>query len=281
MLGIRRFKRKIAKRRREREVLRLAGSYVPRFPEPCDHARLIAEAAEISGLSRADVLARFESYRRLHEKHGYQQRFGEIKTLCFEEAFIVFLFLSIGRPATIVEIGTQHGKSTRRILDMTAELGIDAKVICFDLEDNVQHFTPREATLRLHDVTRDFRKDVLEALHPGLIYLDAHPYGLLKSVIEACLAGDAKTVVAVHDCGRGLCNPEMKQDKADPNISSKTGLWERWVLAEAFGIADPLGPGLDNAESATHRLRIFDTRHGLALIAPRIQAEGGIATSAR
>jgi hypothetical protein len=82
-------------------------------------------------------------------------------------------------------------------------------------------------------------------------------------------AGDC--LVAVHDCGRGLCNPAMAIPR-DAEVSSLTGVWERHILAELFGADGPLDPGLDAAETATHRLRIFDTPHGLALIAPKAWA---------
>jgi hypothetical protein len=60
----------------------------------------------------------------------------------------------------------------------------------------------------------------------------------------------------------------MTLDRADSNVTSLTGVWERYVLAETFGIADPLDPALDDLETPSHRLRVFGTPHGLALIVP-------------
>jgi hypothetical protein len=61
----------------------------------------------------------------------------------------------------------------------------------------------------------------------------------------------------------------MELAKDDLKVSSLTGIWERHVLAEAFGLADPLSQQLDNLETDTHRLRIFSTPHGLGVITPK------------
>ena len=90
----------------------------------------------------------------------------------------------------------------------------------------------------------------------------------LREAIVATME-QGRAVLAVHDCGRGLCNPRMAIAEDDPGVTSQTGVWERHVLADLFGVGDPLDPRLDAIESATHRMRIFDTTHGLALIAPR------------
>jgi hypothetical protein len=57
--------------------------------------------------------------------------------------------------------------------------------------------------------------------------------------------------------------------KDDPNVTSSTGVWERHILAEVCGCSDPLDARIDDFETASHRLRVFDTRHGLALIVPK------------
>ena len=61
----------------------------------------------------------------------------------------------------------------------------------------------------------------------------------------------------------------MTISKDDPNITSSTGVWERYILAEICGCSDPHDPRIDDFETASHRFRVFDTRHGLALIVPK------------
>jgi hypothetical protein len=118
------------------------------------------------------------------------------------------------------------------------------------------------------DLTGRFRTAVLEAYEPGLVFVDTHPYRLLREAVAETVA-DGRWSLAVHDCGRGLCNSRMSLSRDDPAVTSLTGVWERHVLAEVFGVPGPFDPRLDRLETPSHRLRIFETPHGLALILPR------------
>lgn len=243
--------------------------YRPRLLEPDDFPALVPEAARFLGVERTAAERLHAAYLAIHVRAGYAETLGEEKTLCFEEAFLLYMVMAVRRPAGIVEIGTQHGKSTRRILDAHRALGLPGRVHGFDIEDTVRHFDRGEADFHLEDLTTRYRERVLEGLRPGLVYLDAHPRPLLETVIRETLAAMAPPVLAIHDCGRGLCNPRMRLLRDDPRVTSKTGVWERWVLAEAFGLADPLDPALDELDLPAHRFRIFPTRHGLGLLLPK------------
>lgn len=62
-------------------------------------------------------------------------------------------------------------------------------------------------------------------------------------------------------------NRSMRVPKDRPErINSRTKHWERHVLAEVFSV--PL-IALEYLKIETHHLRIFSTRHGLALLAPQ------------
>jgi hypothetical protein len=230
---------------------------------------LVAQVSEFFGLPPAQAEEMLELYRAFHEARGYARTLGERKTLCFEEAFVLYVLLALRRPRTLVEIGTLHGASLRRLLDIKRLLGLDARVLAFDVADQVRHFTPEEATLRLQDLTGRFTEEVLQAHEPGLIFNDAHTYALLREVIATTAAAGGQWCLAVHDCGPGLCNPHMTLAKDDPNVTSLTGVWERHVLAEVFSVADPLSERLDGLETASHRWRIFTTPHGLGVLVPR------------
>jgi glycosyltransferase involved in cell wall biosynthesis len=242
--------------------------FAPRFPDRVDREALIEHAARFFGLGKPEVEAKFQTYRSFHDAKGYARSLGEFKTLCLEEAFLLYVTISRYRPRTIVEVGTQHGKSTRRILDMINLLGLGSRVVCFDRTDEVRHFDRREVELVLGDLTGRFRQEVLKAHKPQLVFLDVHTHGLLREAITETLADAGDCVLAIHDCGRGLCNPHMTLTKDDLDVTSLTGVWERHILAEVFGVAGPLNDQLDEAASPTHRMRIFDTPHGLALIVP-------------
>lgn len=281
--------------------------YAPFIPLRVNQERLVAEVCQFLGLERLAVEAQWRSYRAFHEAKGYARTLGELKTLCFEEAFLIYCLLQAARPRTIVEIGTQYGKSTRRIIDIKNMVGLDSRVITFDVANQVQYFQPGEAELVLEDLTGRFRQVVLEAYDPGLIFFDVHLYRLLKEVVTEVLRDGAQGTacsprsadmhltaaaadsgaaladcrlgpgwfLAMHDCSPGLCNPSMSIDKDDPAVTSLTGVWERHVLAEVFGVGDPLSERLDKLETPTHRLQIFGTPHGLGVIAPR-DGQGGV-----
>lgn len=248
--------------------------------EQIDLGRLQRDVAALLGMDPQEGATLWADYHALAQAKGHPD-LGEYKTLSTAEAFAIFALMHHFRPAQIVEIGTQHGKSTRRIIDMAQHLGLDAPITCYDIEDNRQYFSADEATLVLKDVTYTFATDVLDqkpAGQIGLIYLDAHPYHLLKHVIEATLKRD-DWVMAVHDCGAGLCNPHMTIPRDRPElITSRTGTWERHALADLLGIPDPLSPALDDHHTATHRMRVLGTQHGLAVIVPDRLARTGSAS---
>jgi glycosyltransferase involved in cell wall biosynthesis len=249
---------------------RSGNGFAPEFPPPIDRAMFLEQIARFFSLSSREVEHRWQRYVAFHEAKGYERTLGEFKTLCLEEAFVLCLAMGILRPRTIVEVGTQHGKSTRRILDMAGLLGLESRLFCFDVVNEVRHFRPgAEAELVLGDLTGRFRRDVLDAHRSGLIYLDFHAHDLLREAINETLSHHGGWVLAIHDCSRGLCNPRMTIAKDDPNVTSSTGVWERHILAEVCGFSDPLDARIDDFETASHRLRVFDTRHGLALIVPK------------
>jgi hypothetical protein len=243
--------------------------YRPVIPDYVDYGLLLSEVSELFQCDRALVKTSFEKYRTFHDSKGYARTLGERKTLCFEEAFILYFLLAKTRPPTLVEIGTQHGKSTRRLLDIKKLLGLKGKFFAFDIQDQVEHFKPREAKVIVRDLIGRFAEEVLDAYPPGFIFLDAHPYALVKEVITDVLGPEQKWTLAAHDCGPGLCNPQMAIAPDDPNITSSTGVWERHVFAEMFGVDDPLSEHLNSQETATHRFRVFSTPHGIGVLVPK------------
>ena len=79
----------------------------------------ISDVSDFLDLDAADVRDMFKTYRKFHRDKRYAADFGELKTLNLEEAFVLYAVLAARRPTgPLVEIGTQYGRSTRRILDM-------------------------------------------------------------------------------------------------------------------------------------------------------------------
>jgi len=240
------------------------------FPASIDQGLLIRQAAEFFNLPLESVHERFEDYRLFSMENRYSETFGERKTLSFEEAFLLYLAVLLLQPRSVVEIGTQYGKSTRRILDLLKFAGLEAcQVTCFDIKNQVKYFSHDEAHLVIQDVSNDFRFRVLEQLEPGLIFLDAHPYRLLFNAVTEFLnwSSTHSSILAIHDCSPLLYNPRMKINKGElDKITSQTGVWERHVLSEVFTIPNV---SLDDISTSTYRSKIFKTQHGLALIMPK------------
>jgi glycosyltransferase involved in cell wall biosynthesis len=242
--------------------------YTPRLLVHVDHGRLVTDAAAFFGMQPADVTQKWDIYRQYSERQGYARRLGELKTLSTEEAFLLGMLLSLTRPAVIVELGTQYGKSTKRLVDLTKLLGLEARVISYDVVDELREVGREEFEFRLADLTGRFRKEILDQFSNGIVFSDAHPYPLLSEVVRETIDHPGNWALAIHDCGLGLCNPQMPIGRDDPNITSATGLWERHVLAEVFGFGNPLDPALDVRDSGGRRMRIFATQHGLGLNIP-------------
>ena len=244
-------------------------SYRPVIPTSVDHARLRSDIAATINLPPAAINALWTDYRGLMNVKCHVENLGQIGTLSSEEAFVIHCLASVYQRPYLIEIGTHEGKSTRRILDSLAHLQLDTKLICYDIVDIVRYFRAEEVRLMLHDVTHSVEKDVLDQYPPGIIYLDAHPWLLLKNVIAAVLNRN-DWILVLHDCSPVLCNPKMAISKEEPElITMRTGHWERHVLAQAFGFQDPLDTRLNALETETHLLRVFDTQHGLGLIMPK------------
>lgn len=242
------------------------GDFAPVIPLRVSRRKLAEEVAEFFNLAPAHVDERLRAYRNFHEAKGYARTLGERKTLCFEEAFVISVLLATYRPLTVICVGVGDGSSLRRLLDMKELLGIEFRVVCFDAIDQLQFCTPEEANLVVGDLQDRFTSAVLGAHAPGLIFVDVHTYPLLSEIVTQTLARSGDWLLAIHDCGRGLCNPRMSVLRNDPNVSSGTGIWERHVLAERFGVSNPVSSDLDRAATTSHQLRIFRTPHGLGVI---------------
>lgn len=244
-------------------------AYRPVIPSDVDHKILLGDIAEATGRPLREIQALWSAYQALTESKNHIAALGQAGTTSSEEAFVIHCLLDSYQPPDLVEIGTYEGGSTRRILDSVAHLQSDTAVTTYDIVDIARYFQPDEATLVLRDVTGRVETEILDRYEPGIIYLDAHPWQLLNDVVRGVLKRD-DWILAIHDCSPILCNPKMTIPKDEPRlISARTGHWERHVLAEVFGVANPLDERLDSLETETHILRVFPTQHGIALIMPK------------
>jgi hypothetical protein len=231
-------------------------------------AQLIEEASQFFRVDAQRLELAYQEYAAICKKYGHA-KLGELKTLNTDETFIIFLMLKFYRPTSFIEVGTLLGRSTRRFIDIKKELKLSFNIDCYDVVNKVKHFSPSEAKLILHDLTGNVTETLEKYPKPGHIYLDAHPYYLTTEVIRYVLNNPGWTLV-IHDSGKALCNPNMTISKDNPAaITSLSGHWERYCLAEVFNISGPFDPTLDNVETSTHKMRIFTTKHGICAVVPK------------
>lgn len=237
--------------------------YTPQLNETQDHDELLEEAQEFFGLSAEAIARHYSQAIDLCRRERHSQTLGERKTLSFEEAFLLQVVMDQIRPRRIVQIGVEDGRSTRRILDVKHLLGLNSSVECLD-----------DSPDRLATLPKDVVSKVLDAdslancgLCSGdLVYSDIRSRKVLENLVTLQQSGLGFTL-ALHDCAVGICNPRMSFDQPEvETISSWTGVWERHVLAKAFGVADPRSSALDDLTWNDLRLKIFSTPHGLAIV---------------
>ena len=208
-----------------------------RLPQTIDQERVLAEAADFFCLHPDDVLAGFDGYSMLHDSKGYAATLGETKTLGFEEAFLLYLAASRVRPANVVEIGSQYGKSTRRILDLLEALGLKAHVTCFDIADELRYVDHDEVTLGAQGC--DERSHSKRAAG-SFTRVDLSGRPSLRPAAQRDCRVPGVVTRQRGDPGRprlqpALYNPHMRIAKDDvAAIGTANGHWERYVLAEVF-----------------------------------------------
>jgi hypothetical protein len=251
----------------KRFITEFDGAYHPYYRQYVDLDTLFQEVGDTFHLSHRTVAALWKTYVEFSEQHNHQHELGERKTLSTEEAFIFYVAMALHSPQHLVEVGTQYGRSTRRLIDIKNHLGLATEIHCFDIQDEVKFFTADEAQLSIKDITHSVNEDVISNYDGGILFLDARPYQLIQNILDSVLKTD-NWVLLIHDCASGICNPQMALEKSVPQITSKTGVWERHVLSQSFHIDDPISTRLDKVQSPTHKLRIFSTQHGLALVLP-------------
>lgn len=239
------------------------------WPDSVDHNKIFTEMSQFFNVPIDYINTLWDEYKSIHTKYGHA-KLGERKTLNTEETFTLFVMLKIYKPVSFIEIGTLLGRSTRRLLDIKNELNMPFDIKCYDIVNAVKHFKPNEAELIVHDITNRVGATLDKYKTPGIVYLDAHPYDLTVEVIQEVLKRRDWTL-AIHDCGEILCNPKMKISKDRPqDITSLTGHWERYCLADVFNVDNPLNPDLNYQETPTHKMRVFSTLHGICSVVPHM-----------
>ncbi|MEW5871408.1 MAG: class I SAM-dependent methyltransferase [Chloroflexota bacterium] len=199
-----------------------------------------------------------------------RQTDGAAKSLDVAEGFVVWALVKHQKPEVVVELGVQHGISSRLWKEALKAYVPDHELILCDLEDRRQFIQDSECTFVQGDA-RQTLPEILRSRSVGVLHNDAHPYGLIRWSIQAALEQQV-AVLTFHDVGRHhrrapfrkgsfALSPVEKEQHAEDY--SHYGCWERHVIAELFGqqILDE-----DAMVTGDHRVQIFDSLFGFGVV---------------
>ena len=155
---------------------------------------------------------------------------AQARTLCKEECREIFKYMDIKRPKTIMEFGVQYGCSSRVFVEMGNWFGYKVNLHSWDIADQVRESCISKLDFNLHimNVTGS-ESEVIEKYAPDLIFLDAHPYKMTKSLMSECLS--RKIDFMCHDVELELLERARKQSKnfIDFNVYVD---WELYILGQ-------------------------------------------------
>ena len=240
---------------------------IKRHIPKCVNSQLIlAQAADFFSMPIETVQASYQDYQSFYRSGNYRKTLGERNTLTYIESFLIYLAISTKKPQQVMEIGTSQGRSTRIINDILKAYNLYKPLVCFDIKDSLKFVLHNEVNLVITDITGHVTESALNVYQPDLIFLDAHPYHLLHSVISEFLewSKSQQSLLIIHDCSSFFYSTRMMISKEDIQaISNRTGVWERHVLSDIFKVPEK---SVDKLQTETHMLRVFPTTYGLALL---------------
>jgi hypothetical protein len=154
----------------------------------------------------------------------------QARTLVKEECREIFSHMSSCKPHTILEFGVQYGCSSRVFVEMAKWLDLKMELNSWDVVDAVKKDCISKTDFKLHieDVTGK-EKEVFDRYSPDLVFLDAHPYRLTKSIMQECLS--RKIDFMTHDVEQFVFDRAKKQSKNFTDFSVYVD-WELYILGE-------------------------------------------------
>lgn len=196
---------------------------------------------------------------------------GFAKSMDVAEGFAAWALVKHQRPRVVVELGTQHGVSSRLWKEALLRYVPDHVLYLCDLEDQRRLIGPGEAVMLLGDGVVSLRQ-ILDKVQVDLLINDAHPYTLIR---DSVALGKERGVpcFAFHDVSdnplRGrpyrveseaLTEEEREAHNTD---YAGVGVWERHVMADQF---DPAIRYAMAGETDVWRWQIFDSFLGLGVV---------------
>ena len=228
----------------------------------------LSDIARISGLAEEQVLTVAEQVSAQWQDPAAANILNGVKTLDFTEAtaMLSVLLATGANPLCLLELGTQHGASTWIICQGLQRLGIQPRIVTYDVERHSLMFSDPAIEFRLEDIA-DKCESVLDELAPHAVFLDAHPWSLTYNMTVA--ARRRKAIVFMHDVSDELWKDNLQSgrlplegNECNPNIQ-----WERKVLETVFGSDIHSG----HHETDDYRIDLVRSHFGLAICRPRKQ----------
>lgn len=236
------------------------------------------EIAQLLGCGESWLLETTQEYRACAAAWKYlsglrspsRQTDGAAKSLDVAEGFALWALVKHRRPKIVVELGVQHGISSRLWKEALRTYVPDHELILCDLEDRRQYIRNSECTFVQGDA-RQTLPEIFNSRAVDVLHNDAHPYGLVRWSVEAALAHQTP-VLTFHDVGQHHPRAPFKRQSFALSLAEKElhaedyrqyGCWERHVIAELLGkeILDE-----DMMISGNHRVQIFDSLFGFGVI---------------
>lgn len=213
----------------------------------------------------------FVAWRHLSRLHSPSRASdGLAKSLDVAEGFALWSLVKACQPRVVVELGTQLGISARLWKEALKRYVPDHELILCDIEDRRRLIRNHEATFLLGDA-RQTLQDVFATRKIDLLFNDAHPYDLIRWSVEEGLK-QGIPIFAFHDVGRHHPRTIFKAESittpsatryAEAENWAAYGAWERHVMGEVF---DERILYQDAVDTATARLRVFDSLFGLGVV---------------
>jgi len=152
------------------------------------------------------------------------------RTLVKEECREIYSYMSSLRPKTILEFGVQYGCSSRVFLEIGKWIGSEVVLHSWDIVDAVRKDCISKDDFYFHiENISGKEKGLFDKYAPDLLFLDAHPYRMTKSLIQECLS--RKIDFMTHDVEYFVFDRAKKQSKNFTDFGVYVD-WELYILGE-------------------------------------------------
>ena len=163
------------------------------------------------------------------------------KTLSKKECRAIYYYFKRKKPKNVMEVGVQYGCSTAIFLEIARWLDLEINLHSWDIEDLVKYPSKKNFTLHLENITGR-EKEVIKEYKPDVIFIDVHPYKLVKNLMAVCM--DNKIDFMMHDIwkagldvARRRSNPDNKPNLPDGvditvDVGKGTVPWEVYLIGK-------------------------------------------------